>query len=111
MTDSRPTPRYAARAARIAPSGAGHPHGVIMFGSGDAYPESRPDVAELARIAATTYRTETMQYAPRFGLDDLREWIVAHLAGEGIRLGVENVLVLHGAKQGIDLACKLFLDP
>jgi 2-aminoadipate transaminase len=111
VSDARTSLRYATRAARIAPSGGGHPADAIMFGSGDGYPESLPDVAEFARIAATTYRTETMQYAPRFGLDDLREWIVGHLATEGIRLGVENVLVLHGAKQGIDLACKLFLDP
>ena len=108
----RPTGlRYAARAARIEPSGKGHPAGAIMFGSGDAYPESLPNLEDLARIAATRYRSETMQYAPRFGLDDLREWIVGYLATEGIRLDVDNVLVLHGAKQGIDLACKLFLDP
>ena len=111
MTERPTSPRYAARAARIAPSGKGHPAGAIMFGSGDAYPESLPNLADLARIAATRYRSETMQYAPRFGLDDLREWIVGHLATEGIRLDVDNVLVLHGAKQGIDLACKLFLDP
>ena len=111
-TDGRAAPRYAARASRVPPAGAGHDKpGVIMFGSGDAYPESLPDMSEFAQRAAVKYRTETLQYAPRLGLDDLREWIAAHVAAEGIRVGPEHVLVVHGAKQGIDLACKLFLDP
>jgi 2-aminoadipate transaminase len=104
--------RYAARAAQVAPGGAAHDKpGVIMFGSGDAYPESLPDVSEFAQRAATKYRTETLQYAPRLGLPELREWIARHLESEGIRVDADRILVVHGAKQGIDLACKLFLDP
>lgn len=106
------TLRYAARAARVAPAGGGHGGpGVIMFASGDAYPESLPDVSEFAQRAAVKYRTETLQYAPRPGLPELREWIAGHLAGEGIRVDAEQILVVNGAKQGIELACKLFLDP
>jgi len=109
---SRAAPRYAARASRVTPSGEGHHKpGVIMFGSGDASPESLPDMSELAQRAALKYRTETLQYAPRLGLPELREWIARYVAGEGIRADADNVLVVHGAKQGIDLACKLFLDP
>ncbi|MBM4440106.1 MAG: PLP-dependent aminotransferase family protein [Candidatus Rokubacteria bacterium] len=109
--DPRGTRRYARRVARVVP-GAGHPaEGVISFGSGDAYPESLPDVAELAQRAATKYRTETLQYAPRPGLPELREWIAGHVARDGIRVGADSILVCNGAKQGIELACKLFLDP
>jgi 2-aminoadipate transaminase len=106
-------PRYAERAARIAPTapGAHDKPGVIMFGSGDAYPESLPDVSEFAQRAATAYRTETLQYASRFGLQELREWIARYLASEDVRVDAESVLVVHGAKQGMDLVCKLFLDP
>jgi len=104
--------RYAARAAGFAPAGGGHGGpGVIMFSSGDGYPESLPDVSEFARTAAVQYRTETMQYAPRPGLPELREWIARHLAGEGIQVTADEILVCNGAKQGIELACKLFLDP
>jgi 2-aminoadipate transaminase len=107
-----PPLRYAARAARFAPSAGGHGRpGVIMFGSGDAYPESLPDVSEVAQRAAVKYRTETLQYAPRAGLPELREWIAEHLKGEGIHVAAESILVCNGAKQGIELACKLFLDP
>ena len=104
--------RYAARAASFAPGGGGHAApGVIMFGSGDAYPESLPDVSEFAQRAAVKYRTETLQYAPRPGLSELREWIAEYLRTEGIRVDAESILVCNGAKQGIELACKLFLDP
>jgi 2-aminoadipate transaminase len=108
----RVAPRYATRAAGVEPSRPAHePPGTIMFGSGDAYPEGLPDVSEFARRAAIDHRTETLQYAPRFGLPELREWIAGHLAEEGGAPTAEQVLVLHGAKQGIDLVCKLFLDP
>ena len=115
-TDTRPSRapalRYAARAARVTPTESAHGgSGVIMFGSGDAYPESLPDVSEFAQMAAVKYRTETMQYAPRPGLPELREWIAGHLRDEGIHVSADSILVCNGAKQGIELACKLFLDP
>lgn len=104
--------RYAARAARFAHGGAAHAGpGVIMFGSGDAYPEGLPDVAEFARRAALDHRTETLQYAPRSGLPELREWIARHLEGEGVRADADDILVCNGAKQGLELAAKLFLEP
>ena len=108
----RPAPRYAARASRVPPGGAGHDKpGIIMFGSGDAYPESLPDMSEFAQRATVKYRTETLQYAPRQGLPELREWIARHVDREGVHVDADSILVVHGAKQGIDLACKLFLDP
>ena len=97
------TPRYAARVARVPAGAGGHgAPGTIMFGSGDAYPEGLPDVSELAQRAAVKYRTETLQYAPRTGLPELREWIAGHVVREGIRVGAESILVCNGAKQGID---------
>jgi 2-aminoadipate transaminase len=84
---------------------------MIMFASGEAYPESLPDVSEFARRAALTHRTETLQYAPRCGLPELRELIARHVEQDGIRVDTDSVLVVHGAKQGIDLVSKLFLDP
>jgi 2-aminoadipate transaminase len=106
------TARYAKRAKGVpASSPAGEPAGMISFGSGDAYPEALPDLTPMALLAAGAFRRETLQYAPRFGLTELREWIAAYLEGEGIRVTPDAVLVVHGAKQGIELVCKLFLDP
>jgi 2-aminoadipate transaminase len=111
MTTVRWQPRYAARVTRVTPGGGHHGDRAIMFASGDAYPESLPDLSEFAQLAAIRHRTETLQYAPRAGLADLREWIAGHLAGDGIRVGADSILVCNGAKQGIELACKLFVDP
>ena len=103
--------RYAVRASHFAPGEPHHGPGGIMLGSGDAYPEGLPDVSEFARTATVTYRTEALQYAPRPGLPELREWIAQYLGGEGIRVDADSILVCNGAKHGLELACKLFLDP
>jgi 2-aminoadipate transaminase len=104
--------RYARRAKGVpASSPTVEPAGMISFGSGEAYPEALPDLTPMALLAAGAFRGETLQYGPRFGLTELREWIAAYLDSEGIRVTPDAVLVLHGAKQGIELVCKLFLDP
>ncbi len=105
-------PRYASRARRVEPAAApAEPPGMISFGSGDAYPEGFPDLRDAALRAVTSFRTETPQYAPRPGLPALREWIAGHLGQEAVRVTPEHVLVVNGAKHGLDLVCKLFLDP
>ena len=105
-------PSYSARARDIAPASlTGDVDGQIWFGSGDAYPEILPDMADIAARAARDFRTETLQYAPRGGLPELREWIAGYLASQGARAAVDQILVVNGAKHGIELACKLFLDP
>src|SRR5688572_24115873 len=98
MTMARWEPRYAARVARVTAGGGHAGGGTILFASGDAYPEGLPDLSEFARLAAIKHRTETLQYAPRPGLPELREWIAGHLARDGIRVGAENILVCNGAK-------------
>jgi 2-aminoadipate transaminase len=82
-----------------------------MFGSGDAYAEAFPDLGEFAMRAAREFRKETLQYAPRLGLPEMRAWIAGYLNGEGVRVGPESVIVVNGAKHGLDLACKLFVEP
>jgi 2-aminoadipate transaminase len=105
-------PRYARRAAQVAPASAEHdgPE-VVLFASGDAYPEGFPDLGEFALRAVRDYRTETLQYAPRPGLAELREWIASWVAREGVRAAPDSIIVVNGAKHGLDLACKLFVEP
>jgi 2-aminoadipate transaminase len=69
-----------------------------------------PDFTAEAALALTRYRSETLQYAPRLGLLDLREWICEFLAEEGIKASPAEIIVVNGAKHGLDLACKLFLN-
>ena len=103
--------RYAERARGVTDAAGAHETDSISFGSGDAYPESLPDLGEFAQVAASRFRTETLQYAPRPGLPELREWIARYLAGDGVRVTPEQVAVVNGAKHGLDLVCKLFLEP
>lgn len=103
-------PRYARRAAGLAAPAEDEAH-LISFGSGDAYPEGLPDMGDLARAAASSHRTETMQYAPRLGLGEMREWIVEYVAREGVKITADHVIVVNGAKHAIDLVCRVFLDP
>lgn len=106
------TRRYARRAAQVPGSAApSEPDGVIAFASGDAYPEGLPDMGDLAQVAASAFRTETLQYAPRLGLGELREWIASYLAGDGVRVTADQIIVVNGAKHGLDLVCKLFVEP
>ena len=103
--------RYAERAREVKGAAGADGMDAIWFGSGDAYPEGLPDMGDVAQLAASRFRTETLQYAPRPGLPELREWIAAYLATEGVTVRPEQVAVVNGAKHGLDLVCKLFLDP
>ena len=47
----------------------------ISFDSGHAFPSILPDLTQVASVALSKYRAETLQYAPRPGLPELRSWI------------------------------------
>ena len=82
----------------------------ISFDSGHAFPGVLPDLTREGEAALTRHRSETLQYAPRAGLPELREWITQYLALEGIELPAEGVLVTNGAKHAIELVCRALLD-
>src|SRR4051794_25718133 len=104
--------RWAERAqntvASSAPAGASG--NVIQLGGGYGFPDTLPDIVAEA-IEAATDRAEGLQYGPLYGLDDLRDEIVAYLRQDGIEAARENILVVNGAKHGLDLACRVFLEP
>ena len=99
------------RAAPLAASlPAAAPASNLAFDSGHAANSVLPDLTAEAERALTVYRTETLQYAPRPGLADLRARIVDHMAADGIATTREQVLVTNGAKHAIDLVCRVLLD-
>ena len=111
--------RLAGRAAplspRIAPFAASELNGEelrdsISFGGGDASPDVLPDMTEEAAVALSRYRSETLAYAPRMGLPAMREWISDHIRRDGVSASPDDVLVVNGAKHGLDLVCRLLLD-
>ena len=103
-----PFSRRAASLASVLP--AGPRAGSIAFDSGHAYPGVLPDLTAESRRALTDYRSETLQYAPRPGLPELRAEIVRFMTGDGATVTREQVLVTNGAKHAIELVCRLLLD-
>lgn len=99
---------YARRAERLAPTlPASVPAGAIGFDSGHAFPGVLPDLTREAEVALTRYRAETLQYAPRAGLPDLRAWIAGYM---DVGISPDHILVTNGAKHALELVCRLLLD-
>jgi GntR family transcriptional regulator/MocR family aminotransferase len=79
-----------------------------------------PDIAGLpleqwARLAARCYAApppELLSYGDPAGYRRLREAIAAYLAAaRGVRCSAEQVIIVAGSQQGLDLAARLLLDP
>ena len=100
--------RRAARLASALPAGA--PASNLAFDSGHAANAVLPDLTAEAERALSTFRAETLQYAPRPGLPELRARIVEQMSADGIAATRDQVLVTNGAKHAIDLICRVLLD-
>ncbi|MEJ7813490.1 MAG: PLP-dependent aminotransferase family protein [Gemmatimonadaceae bacterium] len=101
----------ARRASALPPVLPAAPPGAnLAFDSGHAFPGVLPDLTAEAQRALTRYRAETLQYAPRPGLPELRTRIADYMAEDGAEVGREQILVTNGAKHAIDLVCRLLLD-
>ena len=82
----------------------------LAFDSGHAFPGVLPDLTAEATRALTTFRAETLQYAPRPGLPALRQHIASYMTSDGASVTPDQVLVTNGAKHAIELICRLLLD-
>ena len=86
---------------------------VISFAGGLPASELLPthEMASLARQLLEEDGVRALQYAPTEGLQELRETISDHLTTSlSLDRGPEEVLVVSGSQQGLDLAGKVFLD-
>lgn len=82
----------------------------ILFDSGFAAPQLLPRLGGLAQRALTEHREEVLQYASGRGQPYLREWLSDWMNADGCALTPDHILITNGAKQGIDLICRLLLD-
>lgn len=109
MNQIRPY-RWATRARdTVAPTATAHST-LIELGGGYGFPGVLPDIVSEAMAAAES-KGETLQYGPLYGLEDLRDAIGDYLRQDGIEVARENILIVNGAKHGLDLACRVFLEP
>ena len=108
MAQRVPLARRAAALAANVSDAEGHES--IPFDSGHAFPGLLPDLSAHAARAFAAHREEMLQYAPRRGLAPMREWLRAQLALDGVTVSMQELIVVNGAKHGIEMVCRLFLD-
>ena len=86
---------------------------VISFAGGLPASELLPaaEMAELARDVLSEDGVRALQYAPTEGLQPLREQIADRLRRLwGLRRSMDEVLIVSGSQQALDLTGKVFLD-
>ena len=85
---------------------------VISFAGGLPAPESFP--VEALRAAFDKVLREvgpgSLQYSTTEGHPQLREWVAARETARGIPTSVDEVLIVSGSQQGLDLIAKAFID-
>jgi len=110
--------RFAARMSQVKPSAIrellrlGADPAIISFGGG--YPDaSLFPIEQLETVfheAISRNGREALQYTVSNGIPKLREQIAARMTRGGVACGADNVLVLQGGQQGLDLVAKMLVD-
>jgi len=92
---------------------ASQTHDIVRFAMGAPAPEAIPTEV-LAGIGAETIGAgahAAFDYAATEGDPGLRAALVEELAGTSDATTLERLTITSGGMQGLDLACKLFVDP
>lgn len=86
---------------------------IISFAGGLPNPDLFPS-AQIAASAAKVIKDEgsnVLQYATTEGYPELREFISQRYRQKhGLKIPIENILIVNGSQQGIDLVSKVFLN-
>ena len=85
---------------------------IMSFGGGypdgSLFPLEQLEAVFRASIAGNG--AEALQYTVSNGIPKLREQIAARMTKSGVACGADNVLVLQGGQQGLDLVAKMLVD-
>jgi 2-aminoadipate transaminase len=79
--------------------------GMISFAGG------LPAVDSFPQFSLDAMPQSVLQYGPSEGEWELRQRVAEDLRARGLQCSAEQVLILSGSQQGIDLVAKLFVDP
>ncbi len=87
--------------------------GIIGLAGGLPPPEAFAvsEIAGMARAAVERHGAAALGYGAIEGLAPLRDAIAARHSTPRVRLGRENVLIISGSMQGLDLVGKALIDP
>ncbi|MBI5383162.1 MAG: PLP-dependent aminotransferase family protein [Verrucomicrobia bacterium] len=86
--------------------------GMISFAGGIPAPELFP-VPEVAQAAANVLQRrgeQALQYGETEGVAELRDWIAARFSRAHFQVRPENVMIVTGSQQALDLIGKVFLN-
>jgi 2-aminoadipate transaminase len=87
--------------------------GMISFAGGIPAPDLFPvrEVAQAAAAMLQRHGDEALQYGETEGVAGLRDWIAARSSRPHFQVRRENVMIVTGSQQALDLIGKVFLDP
>lgn len=54
---------------------------------------------------------QALQYGPTEGYQPLRDWVANDLSRDGLTVSADEVLIVSGSQQALDMLGKLFIDP
>lgn len=86
---------------------------IISFGGGYPDPNLFPikELQEIYSDLLVPERADALQYTTSNGLPELREQVAKRLANDGMPCTADDVLIVQGGQQGLDLAAKLVVNP
>jgi 2-aminoadipate transaminase len=87
--------------------------GMISFAGGLPAPETFPvnDLKEIALEVLEKNGPESLQYGTTEGDPLLRKMLVERHNRQGLKIGMENLIITTASQQALDLIAKVFLDP
>jgi 2-aminoadipate transaminase len=85
---------------------------VISFAGGLPSPATFPvdRIRKACEDILTTAPSPALQYGPTEGYLPLREWVAERYSKDGVKIGVNQVLITTGSQQGLDLLGKVLID-
>ncbi|HTK08039.1 MAG TPA: PLP-dependent aminotransferase family protein [Ktedonobacteraceae bacterium] len=75
------------------------------------------EIFPVKEVAAATQRilerngVQALQYGATEGYTPLREMIAANCRRDGLPVTIDNILIVSGSQQGLDLLAKIMIDP
>jgi 2-aminoadipate transaminase len=87
---------------------------VISFGGGLPAPELFPtaSIAQCTREVMELYGPAALQYSVTEGIPEMRSWVAERLTRRLGRLfEADEILIVNGSQQALDLIGKIFIDP
>lgn len=119
MDSSRPPYQFSQRARQLTSSAIREilkvtvRPDIISFAGGLPAPQGFPVQAMKAAFdhVLDTLPDSALQYGPTEGYQPLREWVAQDMSRVGAVVDPDEVLIVSGSQQALDLLGKLFLDP